>query len=395
MAGRRACVALLFFFSLPLRAAVVTTVAGNGTAGFTDGVASTAQFNRPTWLDIVPDERPFGAGTRGDIYVTDRANRAIRKISNGVVSTYHVARNYVTDRTELPFDFGGPFGGGIVIEPEGSGCGEGIYDRGFFVSVTGSHQIVLVSFDEALADRDSGVIVGTSKVAGIVDGSAYAALFNSPTGVSLSPNYPRTDAYHRWLDVADTGNNVIRRIRFGLSGEGCPRPYDVITLAGIAGQSGSRDGAASAALFNGPRGIIDAPDGSVYVTDTGNHTIRRISPDGIVTTIAGEAGVRGSNDGPASETHFDSPSGIAVAPNGSVIIADTGNHTIRALTTNGFVVTIAGQPGVAGFADGVNARFNGPVGVKVAPDESIYVADTSNNAIRRIIFPGRRHASKP
>lgn len=272
MTLRRSGVALLLALSVIARGATVVTVAGTGAPGLVDGPVTSAEFNRPTWLDIVPDGRPDGAGKQGDIYVIDRANHAIRKISDGAVSTYQVARNY-TDRTDFPFDFGGPFGGGIVIEPEGSGCGASIYDRGFFVSVTGAHQIVLVSFEEALADRDSPVIVGMPNVAGAADGPVYTALLNMPTGVALSPNYPRVDAFHRWIDVADTGNNVIRRIGFGLSGEGCPRPYQLATLAGVAG---------------------------------------------VVTTVAGEAGVRGTNDGGALAAHFDSPSGIDIDAHGNL-----------------------------------------------------------------------------
>ena len=208
-------------------------------------------------------------------------------------------------------------------------------------------------------------------------------------------NYDSVDYSRRALYVADTGNNVIRRIGFRLSFEGCPQAKNVETIAGVAGQAGSNDGLSISARFNAPRGVAAAPDGSVYVADTGSQTIRRITAGGVVTTVAGEPDVRGSNDGAPLLAHFDSPSGIDVDVAGNVYIADTGNHTIRVLTTDHRVVTLAGTPRVAGFEDGADAKFNGPVGVKVGHDGSIYVADTSNNAIRRIILTARRRALRP
>jgi NHL repeat len=105
----------------------------------------------------------------------------------------------------------------------------------------------------------------------------------------------------------------------------------------------------------------------------------------MVTTVAGEPGVRGSNDGAARVAHLNTPSGIDIDSHGDFIIADTGNGTIRKLTADGQLQTIAGVPGVGGYADGFagTALFNGPVGVKVVGD-TIYIADTSNNVIRSL-----------
>jgi streptogramin lyase len=159
----------------------------------------------------------------------------------------------------------------------------------------------------------------------------------------------------------------------------------VETIAGRAGEAGSQDGVGAAARFNSPRGLASGPDGSVYIADSGNHAIRRIAPDGTVTTIAGELGVPGSDDGVARRAHLNTPSGIDVNAKGEIFIADTGNHAIRLITTDGRLVTIAGTPGVPGFADGyaTSAKFAGPVGLRIAPDGSLLIADTSNNAIRR------------
>ena len=375
--------------------AFVTTVAGQpGVAGFEDGPAATATFNRPTWLDVV---RGAGAGvSAGDLYVVDRVNDAIRYVSGGTVKTMQVARGYYDLGTIIHFDFGGPFGGGIVVEPPGAGCGAGPWDRGMFVAATGSQQLALVSPTGMLGDRDDvSPLIGTG-APGAVDGNDRTSSFNNPTGVALSWQYPNFDLVReRSIYVADSGNHTIRRIGFVLSFEACPQARIVSTFAGSAGIAGAEDGPAASARFREPRGVAAGPEGSVYVADTGNHTIRRIAPDGTVTTIAGQAGIAGSNDGPAREARLNTPSGIDVNARGELFIADTGNHTIRMLTADGQLVTVAGIPGVAGFSDGPAgaALFNGPVGVRLAPDGSLYVADTSNNVIRRLgPAPARRRS---
>jgi hypothetical protein len=370
----------------------ISTVAGvPGTAGFHDGPVNEATFNRPTWLDVVAGN-DCGGGRDGDIYVIDRVNQSIRKISGGFVSTYIVKRE-VNSRATTPFafDFGGPFGGGIVMEPVEGGCGCLQWDRGMFIASTGSQQIVLVSLVGLLGNRDTEQLIGQVGTAGPNDSPAQ---FNGPTGLTRSWDYSRfPNLSQRFLYVADTGNHTIRRFGFGYSPEACPVVYIVSTLAGVAGSPGWQDGVGASARFNTPRGLATAGDGSLYVTDSGNHTIRRITPQGMVTTVAGEAGVPGSNDGPALQAHLNTPSGIDVNARGEVFIADTGNHVIRMLTRDGMLVTIAGTPGVAGFADGdaEQAMFSGPVGLRIAPDGTILIADTSNNAIRQFTAEPRKH----
>jgi NHL repeat len=374
---------------------VVMTVAGvPGLAGFHDGRSSEATFDKPTWLDVhVGAECSFG--TAGDIYVVDRVNQAVRIISGNSVSTF--TTSHVTPAYAYTFDFGGPFGGGILMEPRGAGCGCSAYDSGFFVAASGQHEVALLSFVGSIALRDAIVIIGRSTVGSIDYGKEPLRM---PTGLARSPNYngvpPVKDPYDRVRDrllyIADSGNHTIRRVHWGLSAEACPLPSSIETYTGLADTPGSADGPAPVARFNAPRGVATAADGSLYVADSGNHTIRRIAVDGTVTTVAGEAGVPGSNDGPARQAHLNTPSGIDVNTNGEVFIADTGNHTIRMVTTDGMLVTIAGSPGLAGFADGsaAEARFSGPVGLRIAPDETIVVADTSNHVIRRLFLPSAR-----
>ena len=371
----------------------VTTVAGvPGVAGFSDGPAAVATFNKPTWVDVA---RVDGTVVRaGDIFVVDRGNQTIRRISANGVSTYRVT--YLNQTSLVPIDFGGPLGGGIVVEPPNSGCGFGPYDSGMFISSSGSQQLALISMGGSLAARDDvSPLIGVANAPGSADGTAgnfytpaKEAQFRTPTGLARSWIYADHFPFNRKLYIADTGNHTIRQIRFASSGEGCPQTQMVETIAGAAGQAGSRDGAGATARFNSPRGVAAGPDGSVFVADTGNHAIRRIAPDGTVTTIAGELGVPGSDDGIARSAHLNNPSGIDINAKGEIFIADTGNHAIRMITTDGRLVTLAGTPGISGFADGLaaTARFSGPVGIRIAPDGSLLIADTSNHAIRRFSF---------
>jgi sugar lactone lactonase YvrE len=157
----------------------------------------------------------------------------------------------------------------------------------------------------------------------------------------------------------------------------------VLVLAGD-GVRGAIDGSGWRARFSEPFGIVTAPDGTILVADAGDHhAIRRISPAGDVSTIAG--GTRGFADGAGSSAAFSTPSGLARAPDGTLYLADTGNHAIRRITPDGQVSTLAGD-GTPGYADGPGreARFNGPIGVAVAADGRVIVADSYNDRIRAI-----------
>jgi sugar lactone lactonase YvrE len=205
-------------------------------------------------------------------------------------------------------------------------------------------------------------------------------------GNPSAPNAPAGLAVDAAGNVyfADTGKNAIRKI----SPQG-----DLTTLAG--GAVGSSDGTGAAAQFNGPTAIAVDGSGNLYVADTGNDTIREVSPQGVVTTLAGSPGVQGSNDGTGSAAQFSGPAGIAVDGGGNVFVADTNNSTIRKIAAGGVVTTFAGTahaPAQNQFAsvfdsadgNGAGAQFDLPMGLAFDAGGNLYVADSGNGTIREI-----------
>lgn len=215
----------------------------------------------------------------------------------------------------------------------------------------------------------ASVFAGYPYALGSGDGIGTGALFLLPTYMVVGPGGN--------LFVTDSGNGNIRRIT----------PDGVVTtVAGSAANQGYRDGAGTGAWFNSPFGIGADTAGNLYVADTGNSVIRKITPDGTVTTLAGMAKVRGSADGTGASALFNQPTGIAVDGNGIIYVSDSFNQTIRSVTPAGIVTTLAGMPGVVGFNNGkaANALFNYPQGLAVDGSGNVYVADTGNSTIRVI-----------
>ncbi|HQR66336.1 MAG TPA: NHL repeat-containing protein [Thermoanaerobaculia bacterium] len=205
---------------------------------------------------------------------------------------------------------------------------------------------------------------------GRVDGPGPTASFYLPASVAvdLSGN----------VFVSDLGNNRIRKIT------------SAGTVTNVAGSGGwgDVDGPGPAASFNAPGGVAVDPSGTVYVADTGNNKIRKVTPDGYVSTFAG-SGAAGSVDGPGPTASFDQPWHVAVDSSGVVFVADSGNNKIRKVSPAGEVSTFAGS-GAAGSVDGPGptASFGCPAGVAVDSSGVAYVADTCNNKIRKITPAG-------
>jgi hypothetical protein len=330
---------------------VVSTVAGTaGTAGSSDGAWTAARFDQPS--DIA---RAFDLG----FVLTDTANHTVRWLKGpGTTAT-------LAGTAGAPGFADGAGTAARFNAPRGITMGAGSY----LVADTSNHAIRTVS-----SAGTAATLAGTAAVAGSADGSGGDARFASPSGVAFDPVGN--------VFVADTGNHTVRTVdATGM----------VLTLAGTAGQPGSADGSQGAARFNSPYGIAVDAHGTAFVTDQGNHTVRTVTAAGLVGTLAGSAGSPGSADGAGADARFDHPAGIALGSDGTVYVADRDNDTIRAITAGGVVTTLAGSPGVPGNDDGSGtaARFDQPTGLAVdTVTGELLVADRGNHRIRRVTPQG-------
>lgn len=328
---------------------VVTTLAGSaGVGGSADGTGAAARFNNPTSVAV---------DSAGNVYVADRGNATIRKITPaGVVTTFAGSAGTTgqADGAGAAARFNNP--AGVAVDGAGN------------VYVADAFNGTIRKITPAGAVT---TLAGSPGTGGSTDGTGAAARFSIVTGVAVDGS---GNVY-----VADQFNNTIRKITPAGA---------VTTLAGTASLFGSADGTGTAARFDGPTGVAADGNGNVYVTDAGA-TIRKITPDGKVTTLAG-SGAFGGADGTGAAAQFDAPAGAAVDRSGNVYVADEGNHTIRKITPAGVVTTLAGTAGQRGSTDGTGAaaRFNEPAGVAVDGAGNVFVADLANFVIRKITPAG-------
>jgi sugar lactone lactonase YvrE len=354
-----------------------TTLAGNSGTGSADGTGSQARFNQPWGL---------AADRAGNVYVSDYNNFTIRKISSAGIVTILAGSPGISGNADGTANTG-LFGGcgsdfffgtfcrgpeGVAVDPAGNVYVADSPNQTIRKVTPGGVVTTLAGLPLNDLAWPSGSVFPPN--IGATDGMGTAARFDGPSGLAADP-------FGNVL-VADTGNHLVRKIT--------PDGF-VTTLAGMAFTAGSIDGTNSTARFNYPQGVAADTAGNVYVADTGNDTIRKITPSGIVTTLAGSPGKPGNADGVGSAASFNGPWGLAVDDAGNILVADTGNGTIRKITPAGSVTTLAGCATCpTGSADGTGgvARFNNPSGIGVDGNGNIYVADQYNNSVRRLTPEG-------
>ena len=324
----------------------VSTIAGGTTAGTADGVGTAAGFGA----------NPLGVcvDSAGIIYVADTSNFTIRRIDTAANVTTIAGIAGVR----------GTLDGPVATATLDSPAGIMIDSSGNLIFVEKvKHTVRKIS-----PDGNVSTIAGISGVYGYADGTPETATFRFPYDLVAAPSGN--------ILIADSNNHSIREIL--PTGE-------VTRLAGQASY-GSYDGIGSAAKFEDPDGIAVDQQGNVFVSDRTNNTIRRITPAGVVTTIAGKAGVSGSTDGPGADARFNYPRGLAVDAAGNIFVSERLNHTIRKITPSGQVSTFAGFPLSSGSTDGIgsSARFNNPTDVVVDSSGVLYVTDFLGDRIRRI-----------
>lgn len=318
--------------------AIVLTVSGAGLLQYPVGVAVDAS---------------------GNLFIADSAANVIRKITPaGTITIWagSAGASGSVDAVGANARFNSP--GAIAIDRAGV----------LYVADTGNGTIRKIATDGAVT-----TLAGSVASRGNADGTGTGATFNSPAALAVDAS---GNVY-----VADAMNATLRKITSG---------GVVTTLAGSALSRGDTDGQGGAARFNNPNGITIDGAGNLFVTDSFNATIRKITSNGAVTTLAGLSGVSGASDGSGNNAFFNLPSGLVVDPTGTLYVADTGNSAIRKVTANGSVTTFAGLAGVAGLTNGsgTSALFNQPHGLALDGAGNLYVADTGNALIRKLATDG-------
>jgi len=331
----------------------VTTLAGApGVCAFADGSGNDARFNVPSGVAVAP--------TGGDIFVADFQNFRIRRVTvDGTVTTWA----------------GGDSMAGRCVDGAGDAAGFA-YPSAIAADAAGN----LYAYDHcAIRKIDSTgrvtTLAGTREPDGTPDcgyadnaSGALAQFDDGGYGGGIA-----SDADGN-VYVADFGNDAIRKV----TADGA-----VATLAGGAGP-GYADGSGTAARFDGPAGVAVAPDGVVYVAETGNDRLRAIAPDGAVTTVAGD-GQAASRDGTGASASLFAPWGVAVSADGSLFVSESKGNVIRRVSRAGAVSTLAGN-GFAGNKDGSlrEATFFSPGQVALAPSGDLYVVDQGSCLLRAI-----------
>lgn len=308
----------------------VTTLAGTGSYGFTNGQGAIAQFSDP--YAVATD-------VSGNIYVADADNNAIRKITpGGIVST--VA------------------GDGNRGFKNGNGAGAEFNFPHALVVDSAGNIYVADTFNQMIRKITPAGVVSTlagDGTAGFANGTGAAAEFNAPSGITI-------DRYGN-LFISDSNNQRIRKIT----------PAGAVSTLNLT------------VLLSGPQGIAVNASGDLYVVESGKGLIRKITSEGTVTTVAGsEPG--GFADGQGTAALFFVPEGIAIDTQGNLYIGDLGNDRIRKITPSGYISTIAGSTKGNVNGPGADARFYAPAGLAIDASGYLYIADVNNHSIRKLKY---------
>jgi RHS repeat-associated protein len=346
---------------------VVTTVAGNGDADYSGdgGKAIYAALARPAGVATDPD---------GSLFIADRDNSRIRRIGpDGIITTIAGNGSYGFSGD------GGPASQAELAYPVSVALGP---DGSLYIADAENQRVRRVGRDGII-----DTVAGTGEIGFSGDhGPATQAVFTWPSSIDVGPDGS--------LYITDTGNHRIRRV--GTDGT-------IATIAGNGTQGYSGDnGPAVLARLSVPSGSTVGNDGSLYIADWGNQRIRRVGPNGIITTVAG-SGPSGLNNGgfsgdggPATQARLRHPVAVALGPRGNLFISDTGNDRIRRVGQDGIIRTVVGGGSGAGPGDGgpsTQASLFRPEGIAVAADGSLYIADFGHHRVRRDgpLLPGAVH----
>ena len=314
----------------------VETFAGSGSAGSADATGTAASFNGPWGIS---------ADALGNLYHADYSGKRIRRTTPaGVASFIDSFSSFSPIATAID-----PATGNLYVAIETHRILRYVNKN------AANYPAEAPVYGPETDFPDSTIVYAGTNSSGTGNATGTSARFNAPHGLHARGGF---------LYVADKGNNLIRKIDLSNA---------AVTTVTVTGGT-----------LSAPEGVWVAEDGTIYVACTGSDLIQKIAPGGALSTVAGS--VAGNADGTGTAASFNDPRGLAMNARGELLVADSGNHSIRRISPNGSVLTIAGGSSSGAFADGAGAdvRFNSPRGIAFGGDGLLYITDHGNHRIRRM-----------